>query len=144
MKRTLLAELMPCRPACRRRTCRGTCRRRPQGRRSRRTSSGHLPWGSRLRGCKEGCPILPASWCRWSFVVQLQQVDVVLVGSLAVGSLDGLFALGDDFVELDELLALLVGLAEANADLLGGVEAHGVEDVAEEEHVELALALAVG
>ena len=51
------------------------------------------------------------------FVVQLQQLHVVGVGSLAVGGLQGLLDLGDDVVELGELLALLVGLAEADAHL---------------------------
>merc|ERR1711910_258204 len=61
---------------------------------------------------------------------------VVGVGSLAVGGLQGL-------LELGELLALLIGLAKADAHLLGGVVAHGVHDVAEEEEVELALAIPV-
>ena len=51
------------------------------------------------------------------FVVQLQQLHVVGVGSLAVGGLQGLLDLGDDIVELGELLALLVGLAQADAHL---------------------------
>merc|ERR1719347_1448595 len=77
------------------------------------------------------------------FVVQLQQLHVVGVGSLAVGGLQGLLDLGDDVVELGELLALFVGLAKADAHLLGGVVAHGVHDVAEEVEVELALAIPV-
>ena len=49
----------------------------------------------------------------------------------------------DDIVELCELLLLLVGLAQADADLLGDVDAEGVEDVAQVEQVELALAVPV-
>merc|ERR1711981_521252 len=135
--------LRPCRRACRGRTCRGTDRPHPRGRRSQRTSSAHPPWVSHLRGCTGCCPAQPASWCRSGFVVQLQQLHVVGVGSLAVGGLQGLLNLGDDIVELGELLALLVGLAQADAHLLGGVVAHGVHDVAKEEQVKLALAIPV-
>ncbi len=49
----------------------------------------------------------------------------------------------DYVVELCELLLLLVGLAQADADLLGDVDAEGVEDVAQVEQVELALAVPV-
>ena len=51
------------------------------------------------------------------FVVQLQELEVVVVCSLAVGGLQGRLNHADDIVELGELLALLVGLAEANAHL---------------------------
>merc|ERR1719491_733756 len=77
------------------------------------------------------------------FVVRLQELEVVGVCSLAVGGLQGRLNHADDVVELGELLALLVGLAEANAHLLGGVVAHGVHDVAEVEQVELTLAIPV-
>merc|ERR1711936_1170180 len=70
-------------------------------------------------------------------------VSSCFIGSLAVGGLESLLNLGDDIVELGELLALLAGLAEANAHLLGGVVAHGVHDVAKEEEVKLALAIPV-
>ena len=76
-------------------------------------------------------------------VIEFEQLEVVGIDSLAVGGLDGLLALFQDLVKLAELLALLVGLAKADADLLGGVEAHGVHDVSEEEHVKLALAVPV-
>merc|ERR1711993_102431 len=79
----------------------------------------------------------------WVLSYSFSRLHVVGVGSLAVGGLQGLLDLGDDVVELGELLALLVGLAKADAHLLGGVVAHGVHDVAEEEEVELALAIPV-
>ena len=50
-------------------------------------------------------------------VVQLEQLDVVVVVAGGLGGVLGLLHLGDDLVELAELLALLVGLAELDAHL---------------------------
>jgi len=76
-------------------------------------------------------------------VIKLHQLDVVGIGTLAVRGFDGSLDLGDDLVELGELLALLISLALSNAGLLGDVEAKSVGDVAEVEEVELALAIPV-
>merc|ERR1719348_2084565 len=67
---------------------------------------------------------------------QLEQLHVVVVGSLGVGSGSGSLHFLDNFVKLAELLPLLVGLTKTHADLLGGVHAESVHDVTEEEHVE--------
>merc|ERR1711955_51198 len=77
------------------------------------------------------------------FVVQLEELHIVVVCSLAVRSLDGSVALLYNLVKLAELLALLVSLAQTYTHLLGGVEAHGVHDVSKVEHVKLAFAIPV-
>ena len=76
-------------------------------------------------------------------VVELAELDVVVVGAGGLGGLLGLVDQLDDLVELGKLLALLVGLAEANQDLLGDVQAKGVDDVHEEVHVQLAFAIPI-
>merc|ERR1719193_1454882 len=77
------------------------------------------------------------------FVIQLEKLDVVMISSLTVWSLHCSLAHRYYIVELGELLTFLVCLSEAHTDLLGGVEAHGVHDVAKVEEVELALAVPV-
>ena len=62
---------------------------------------------------------------------------------LGVGGGHGGLDLLHDVVVLGELLALLIGLAEADTHLLGDVEAQGVHHVAQEEEVDLALAIPV-
>merc|ERR1719167_1001803 len=49
----------------------------------------------------------------------------------------------NDFVELGELLAFLIGLSKTNANLLGGVHSKGIHDISEEEKVEFAFAIPI-
>merc|ERR1711936_79304 len=76
-------------------------------------------------------------------VVQLEELQVVVVGSLRVGGGDSGLALLHDIVVLGELLALLVGLSLGDTGLLGDVQAESVHDVSEEEEVNLAFAIPV-
>ncbi len=76
-------------------------------------------------------------------VVELAQLDVVVSGALAVLGLLRLVNEFDDVVELGELFVAFIGLAETDANLLGDVKVQGVDDVAEEEHVEFAFAIPV-
>jgi len=76
-------------------------------------------------------------------VVELAELDVVVVGAGALWGLDGVVDESDDVVEGGELLALLLLLAKADADLLGHVEAGGVDNVHQVEHVQLAFAIPV-
>jgi len=76
-------------------------------------------------------------------VVKLAQLNVVVVGSGALWGLDGGVDESNDIIEGDELLALLLLLAKADADLLGHVEAGGVDNVHQVEHVQLTFAIPV-
>jgi len=55
------------------------------------------------------------------FVVELAQIKVILVDSAAVRGILGSLDLLDDISKLGKLLALLIGLAEGDTHLLGGV-----------------------
>jgi len=77
------------------------------------------------------------------FVVELEELKVVGVGSLGVGGGNGGLALLDNVVVLGELLALLVGLSLGDTGLLGDVQAKSVHDVSEEEEIDLAFAIPV-
>ena len=76
-------------------------------------------------------------------VVQLEELQVVVVGALRVGGGDSGLALLHDIVVLGELLALLVGLSLGDTGLLGDVQAESVHDVSEEEEINLAFAIPV-
>merc|ERR1711936_212454 len=76
-------------------------------------------------------------------VVQLEELQVVVVGALGVGGGDSGLALLHDIVVLGELLALLVGLSLGDTGLLGDVQTQSVHDVSEEEEINLAFAIPV-
>ena len=76
-------------------------------------------------------------------VVQLEELQVVVVGALRVGGGDSGLALLHDIVVLGELLALLVSLTLGDTGLLGDVQAKSVHHVSEEEEVNLAFAIPV-
>ena len=65
------------------------------------------------------------------------------VNTYTVGGLLSLKDQFDDIIEGQELLALLLLLAQAHADLLGDVVAKSVDDVSEEVHVQDTLAIPI-
>merc|ERR1719167_514946 len=77
------------------------------------------------------------------FVVELEELNVVVVGSGGVRGVLGSVDLLDDLVKLGELLAFLIGLSKTNANLLGGVHSKGIHDISEEEKVEFAFAIPI-
>merc|ERR1712117_599701 len=77
------------------------------------------------------------------FVVQLQQLKVVVVFPLRVRGGNSSLDLLDNIIVLGKLLALLIRLTEANTDLLGDVQAKSVHDVSQEEEINLAFAIPV-
>ena len=76
-------------------------------------------------------------------VVQLAELNVVVVVARALWGLQGLVDELGDVVEAGELLVALLLLSKTHADLLGDVEAQGVDNVSKEEHIELAFAIPV-
>merc|ERR1719206_337272 len=77
------------------------------------------------------------------FVIELKELNVVVVGSRGVGGGFCSIDLLNNVIKLGEFLALLIGLAETDTNLLGGVHAKGIHDISQEEQVELALAIPV-
>merc|ERR1712113_803774 len=77
------------------------------------------------------------------FVVELQELNIVGVGSLRVWGGDSGLDLLDNIVVLGELLALLIGLSLSNTGLLGDVQAKGIADVSKEEEINLTFAVPV-
>merc|ERR1712107_215206 len=77
------------------------------------------------------------------FVVELEELNIVVVGSLGVrGGNSGLDLL-DNIIVLGELLALLISLSLSKTGLLGDVQAEGVADVSKEEEIDLTFAVPV-
>merc|ERR1719260_671038 len=122
--------------------CRGRNHLHPQDHRSQRTSFVHPPSGSRLPDCRECCLAQRASWFRWSFCH---------TASAARRSHDKFPDCLESSLQFRTSLlhrrtwrtSYLPCLSVAHTDLLGGVESHGVHDVAKVEEVELALAVPV-
>jgi len=77
------------------------------------------------------------------FVVELEELNIVVVGSLGVrGGNSGLDLL-DNIIVLGELLALLISLSLSNTGLLGDVQAKSIADVSEEEQIDFTFAIPV-
>merc|ERR1712212_31258 len=76
-------------------------------------------------------------------VVELEELQVVVVGALGVGGGNSGLDLLHHIVVLGELLSLLVSLTLGDTGLLGDVQAKSVHHVSEEEEVNLAFAIPV-
>ena len=77
------------------------------------------------------------------FVVQFAQLNVVMVVTSVFWLLDGLLDKGYNLIEFAEFLLNIVSLAVFDANLLGEVHAHGVEDIHEVVHVKNTLAMPI-
>merc|ERR1719516_578013 len=77
------------------------------------------------------------------FVIELEKLHIVCIGSGGVGSVScGLHFL-DNVIKLGKLLSLLISLAKTNTDLLGGVHAKSIHHISKEEQVYFTLAIPV-
>ena len=76
-------------------------------------------------------------------VIELEQLQVVSIGSLGVRGGNSGLALLNNLIVLGKLLALLISLALGDASLLGDVQTKSVHDISKEEQVDLAFAIPV-
>ena len=77
------------------------------------------------------------------FVVQFAQLNKVMVVSSVFWLSNNFLGKFNDFVEWEEFLLNIIGLAPFDANLLGEVHAHGVEDIHEVVHVKDTLAMPI-
>merc|ERR1712113_1373807 len=77
------------------------------------------------------------------FVVELEELNIVVVGSLGVRGGNSSLDLLDNIIVLGEFLALLISLSLSNTGLLGDVQAKGVADVSKEEEIDLTFAVPI-
>merc|ERR1719208_733566 len=77
------------------------------------------------------------------FVIELQELNIVSVGSLGVRGGNGGLDLLDNIIVLGKLLALLISLSLSNTGLLGDVQAKSIADVSKEEQIDFTFAIPV-
>merc|ERR1712113_299607 len=77
------------------------------------------------------------------FVVELEELNIVVVGSLGVRGGNSSLDLLDNIIILGELLALLISLSLSNTGLLGDVQAKSIADVSKEEQIDFTFAIPV-
>merc|ERR1712121_110052 len=77
------------------------------------------------------------------FVIELQQLKVVIVSSLGVWGGNSSFDLLNNIIILGKLLSLLISLAQTNTDLLGDVKTKSIHHISKEEKIDLAFAIPI-
>merc|ERR1719154_218008 len=77
------------------------------------------------------------------FVIQLQQLNIVMVSSRGVWSVLGSIHLLNNVIKLGKLLSLFISLAKTNTNLLGSIHAKSIHHISKEEQVKLTLAIPV-
>merc|ERR1712236_57012 len=77
------------------------------------------------------------------FVIKLEELHIVCIGSRGVGSVSCSLYFLDNIIKLGKLLSLLISLAKTYTHLLGGVHAKSIHHISKEEQVDFTFAIPV-
>merc|ERR1712215_344257 len=77
------------------------------------------------------------------FVIELEKLHIVCVGSGGVGSVSCSLYFLDNIIKLGKLLPLLISLTKTYTDLLGGVHSKSIHHISKEEQVYFTFAIPV-